>query len=255
METKLKNTIAVILAAGVSSRMKTDTPKVLFEVCSKPMLSYVLDACRAVGIEKIYVVVGFGAELVEKRFADADDITWVLQAEQKGTGHAVLCCKEHLKDFDGLTFVLCGDGPLIRPQILEDLAQKHNGQTSAALATAIIDDPAGYGRIVRNRTGDLEKIVEHKECTEDQLEIKEINPSYYLFDNKALFDSLEKINNDNVQGEYYLTDVFEILLNEGKKVAVVTAVRPEEAMSVNTKQQLDKMNEIMCKRLENRDAD
>ncbi len=235
--------------------MKTDTPKVLFEVCSKPMLSYVLNACRAVGIEKIYVVVGFGAELVKKSFADARDITWVLQSEQKGTGHAVLCCKEHLKDFDGLTFVLCGDGPLIRPQILEELTQKHNGQTAAMLATAILDDPAGYGRIVRNKTGDLEKIVEHKECSEDQLTIQEINPSYYLFDNKALFDSLEKINNDNVQGEYYLTDVFEIMLNAGKKVAVVTAVRPEEAMSVNTKEQLDKMNEIMCKRLENRDAD
>lgn len=252
---KLENTVAIILAAGISSRMKTDTPKVLFEVCGKPMLSYVLDACRAVGIEKIYVVVGFGAELVKKQFANQDDIIWVLQAEQKGTGHAVLCCKDYLKDFDGLTFVLCGDGPLIRPQILDELTQKHNGQTVATLATAILDDPAGYGRIVRSKIGDLEKIVEHKECTEDQLAIKEINPSYYLFDNKALFDSLRKISNDNVQGEYYLTDVFEILLNAGKKVAVVTAVRPEEAMSVNTKQQLDKMNEIMCKRLENRDAD
>lgn len=250
-ETKLNNKVAIILAAGISSRMKTDRPKVLHKVCGKPMLQYVIDVCRYVGIKKIYVVVGFGAELVKKSFAEASDIIWILQSEQKGTGHAVLCCKNYLKDFDGLTFVLCGDGPLIRPKILEELLQKHNGLTAAALATAVLDDPTGYGRIVRDRHANLERIVEHKDCDPRQLKIREVNPSYYLFDNKALFDALEKVTNTNAKGEYYLTDVFEIMLKAGGKVAVVEAVQPEEAISANTKKELDKMNEIMCKRLKN----
>ena len=247
---KIKDTVAIILAAGVSKRMKTDTPKVLHEVCGRPMLSFVLDACRAAGIEKIYVVVGFGADKVKRIFANERGIVWVNQAEQKGTGHAVLCCKEHLKGFEGRTFVVCGDGPLIRPQVLRSLLEKCNGSTSAVLATARLDKPAGYGRIERDEDGNLERIVEDKDCTNEQLKIKEVNPSYYLFDNKVLFDSLEQVTNDNVQKEYYLTDVFEIMLKAGRKVAVIEAVRPQEAMSVNTKQELEKLNEIMKERMQ-----
>lgn len=249
METKLKDTVAIILAAGVSKRMNTGTPKVLQEVCGRPMLAYVLEACRAFGIGKIFVVIGFGADKVRQKFLNAADVIWVYQKEQKGTAHAVLCCREHLKDFAGRTFVLCGDGPLVRPQILAELAANHNDQTAATLATAMLDDPTGYGRIIRNRDGSLLGIIEHKECTAEQLKINEVNPSYYLFDNRTLFDSLDKVKNNNVQGEFYLTDVFEIMIKAGRKVSVVAAVRPEEAMSVNTKAELEILDRIICQRL------
>jgi len=247
--------VAIILAAGISSRMDTAThktgkvPKVLHEVCGRPMLAYVLDVCRQIGVKKIYVVVGFGAEQVKKRFADDGDIVWVYQVEQKGTADAVLCCKEYLKNFEGETLILCGDGPLVRVETLEALIDKHDGQTSATLATAILERAAGYGRIVRDEKGNIERIVEDKDCTAEQLKIKEVNPSYYLFNNKRLFEALAKVRPDNVQKEYYLTDVLSIMLESGQKVAAVTAVSADEAISVNTREQLNEVNEIMRRRL------
>jgi bifunctional UDP-N-acetylglucosamine pyrophosphorylase/glucosamine-1-phosphate N-acetyltransferase len=245
--------VAIILAAGISSRMKTDTPKVLLEVCGRPMLAYVLDACRRVGVEKIYVVVGFGAEQVKKRFEAADDIVWVRQDEQKGTAHAVLCCKEHLNGFDGETLVLCGDGPLIRADTLRAIIEKHEATDSAAtLATAILDDPTGYGRVCRDADGNIEAIVEHNDCTSEQLDIKEVNPSYYVFNNRILFEAVVKVRPDNVKKEYYLTDAISIIIAAGHKVAAVAAMRPEEAMSVNTTAQLSEISRIMqCRTAEN----
>jgi bifunctional UDP-N-acetylglucosamine pyrophosphorylase/glucosamine-1-phosphate N-acetyltransferase len=249
----MSDRVAVILAAGISSRMKTDTPKVLHEVCGRPMLAYVLDACRGVDVEKIYVVVGFGAEQVKKRFEAADDIVWVRQDEQKGTAHAVLCCKEHLNGFDGQTLVLCGDGPLIRTQTLRTIIEKHEATDSAAtLATAILDDPAGYGRVCRDADGNIEAIVEHNDCTAEQLKIREVNPSYYVFNNRVLFEAVEKVRPDNVKKEYYLTDTISIIIAAGHKVAAVAAMRPEEAVSVNTEAQLRQINRIMqCRLAEN----
>jgi bifunctional UDP-N-acetylglucosamine pyrophosphorylase/glucosamine-1-phosphate N-acetyltransferase len=250
----LKETVAIILAAGISKRMNTDTPKVLHEVCGRPMLAYVLDACRQAGVKKMYVVVGYNAEKVKQSFADAKDIVWVYQAEQKGTGHAVLCCAEHLEKFDGWTLVLCGDGPLIRSATIKKLLSAHNDKTSATIATTVLENPVGYGRVVRDANDNFQGIVEHKDCTPEQLKIKEINPSYYLFDNQSLFSSLRKIKNDNVQKEYYLTDVLSIMLSEGKAVSAVIALPPEDAMSVNTKEELKKVNEIMAGRLRKRDG-
>ena len=159
-------TVAIILAAGGSTRMNTKLAKVLHEVCGRPMLAYVLDACRKIGISKMFVVVGFSADEVKERFADADDIVWVRQDKQSGTGHAVLCCKEHLKDFNGQTLVLCGDGPLIRAATLKTLIDKHkSGHSAATLGTAVLDDPSGYGRIVRDDYGNLQGIVEHSDCS------------------------------------------------------------------------------------------
>ena len=187
--------VAILLAAGVSSRMNTQLPKVLHEVTGRPMLAYVLDACRSVGADKIYVVVGFGADQVKERFGDASDIVWVEQPEQLGTAHAVGCCKEHLKDFQGETLVLCGDGPLIRANTLRTLIEKHEAEHSAAtLATAVLEDPSGYGRIVRDAYGNIQGIVEHSDCTPAQRAIKEVNPSYYLFNNKLLFSALEQVS-------------------------------------------------------------
>ena len=241
---------AIILAAGVSSRMNADVPKVLRKVCGRPMLAYVLDACREAGIGKIYVVIGFGAEEVKKRFNGADDIVWVHQQQQKGTAHAVLCCKERLGGFNGDTFVLCGDGPLIRAKTLETIIQKHEAERSAAtLATAVLDDPTGYGRICRDKDGKIEGIVEHGDCTSEQLGIKEVNPSYYLFNNKVLFEALDEVGCDNIKKEYYLTDAISIIISAGHKVVAVAAVRPEEAMSINTEAQLSRVSEIMQTRL------
>ncbi len=231
--------------------MNTDIPKVLHEICGRPMLAFVLDACREVGVEKIYVVIGYGAELLRERFSDAEDIIWVRQEEQKGTAHAVLCCKEHLGDFKGETLVLCGDGPLIRAETLETLIEKHRAEQSAmTLATAILDDPAGYGRIIRDADGNIQGIVEHNDCTDEQLGICEVNPSYYLFNNKVLFEALGKVRPDNVKKEYYLTDVLSIILAAGHKVIAVTAVRPEEAVSVNNRTQLHETSKIMQCRIQ-----
>jgi bifunctional UDP-N-acetylglucosamine pyrophosphorylase/glucosamine-1-phosphate N-acetyltransferase len=243
--------VAVILAAGVSSRMNTMMPKVLHEVCGRPMLAYVLDACRQVGVKKIYVVVGFSADSVKKRFAGYDDVEWVVQKEQLGTAHAVLCCKDQLKDFDDQTLVLCGDGPLIRPATLNTLIEKHEAEQSAAtLATAVLDDPAGYGRIVRDAYGNMQGIVEDSDCTKEQLAIKEVNPSYYLFNNKVLFEALDKIEPDNVKKEYYVTDAMAGLIRAGYKVVAVTAVLPEEAMGVNSRRQLSEASKIMQRRIQ-----
>jgi bifunctional UDP-N-acetylglucosamine pyrophosphorylase/glucosamine-1-phosphate N-acetyltransferase len=243
--------IAIILAAGVSERMNTQLPKVLHEVCGRPMLAYILDACRSVGISKTYVVVGYGTEQVRETFADDPDIVWVRQKDQKGTAHAVLCCKEHLADFNGQTLVLCGDGPLIRSETLKTLIERHeSGQSAVTLATAVLDDPRGYGRIVRDAYGNIQGIIEDSDCTTEQLAIKEVNPSYYLFDNNVLFEALGRVKPDNVKNEYYLTDALSLIISTGHKVLAVTAVRPEEAVGVNSRIQLSQASKIMQRRIQ-----
>jgi bifunctional UDP-N-acetylglucosamine pyrophosphorylase/glucosamine-1-phosphate N-acetyltransferase len=215
------------------------------------MLAFVLDACRQVGVGKIYVVVGYCAEQVQERFRSAEDIVWVRQDEQKGTAHAVLCCKEYLREFKGETLILCGDGPLIRTQTLKTLMKKHESEHSAAtLATAVLEDPTGYGRIVRDAYGNIQGIVEHGDCTSHQLAIKEVNPSYYLFNNRILFEALEKIKPDNVKQEYYLTDALAVIISTGHKVTAVTAVRSEEAMGVNSRAELSEASKIMQHRIQ-----
>jgi bifunctional UDP-N-acetylglucosamine pyrophosphorylase/glucosamine-1-phosphate N-acetyltransferase len=244
---------AIILAAGVSKRMNTQLAKVLHEVCGRPMLDYVIDACRGVGVDKMYIVVGFSANEVRTRFSSQNDIVWVEQKEQNGTAHAVMCCKEHLKDFAGQTLVLCGDGPLIRTETLKILVDKHqNEHASATLATAVLEDPTGYGRIIRDTYGNIEGIVEHADCSPEQLKIQEVNPSYYLFNNKILFEYTEQVKPDNVKGEFYLTDALAMIIKAGHKVVAVTAVRPEEAVSVNSREQLSDAGKIMQRRIQKR---
>ena len=242
--------VAIILAAGVSKRMNTQMAKVLHEVCGRPMLAYVLDACREVGVTKIYVVVGFSAEQVKAQFDDSD-IAWIRQEKQQGTAHAVLCCREYLKDFDGETLVLCGDGPLIQANTLKTLIEKHEAeQSTATLATAVLENPSGYGRIIRDMYGNMQGIVEDSDCTNAQLAIKEVNPSYYLFNNKILFEALEKVGPDNVKGEYYLTDALSGIIATGHKVVAVTAVQADAAMGVNSRAQLSIASKIMQQRIQ-----
>ncbi len=244
---------AIILAAGVSNRMNTRLAKVLHEVCGRPMLAYILDVCRAVGVGKIYVVVGYCAEQVKERFGDAEDIVWVQQDEQKGTGHAVMCCREHIADFDGEALILHGDVPLIRPETLRTIIDKHEQEMAAAtLGTAILDDPSGYGRIIRDSYGNIQGIVEDRDCTEQQRAIKEMNPAFYCFNTRVLIEVLEKITPDNVKNEYYLTDALRLTIAAGHKVVAVTAVTEEEALGVNSRAQLSEVSKLMQRRIQNR---
>ena len=162
-----------------------------------------------------------------------------------------MCCGEHLREFTGETLILCGDGPLIRAETLHILIKKHESEHSAAtLATAVLDDPTGYGRIVRDTYGNIQGIVEHSDCMNEQLAIREVNPSYYLFNNKILFEALENIKPDNVKQEYYLTDALSVIISTGHKVVAVTAVRPEEAMGVNSRAELSDAGKIMQRRIQ-----
>lgn len=242
---------AVLLAAGKSTRMVTDLPKVLHEVCGRPMLAYVVDACREAGVSPVLVVVGYRQEDVVAAFPQEPDLRFVTQAEQKGTGHAVLMCREALEGFDGNVLVLAGDMPLIRSETVKLLIQTHEREHAAVtLATTILDDPTGYGRIVRDAYGNLQGIVEHADCTPEQRKIKEVNPSYYCFDKKLLLAALDEIRPENVKGEYYLTDALRILIHQGHRAVAVTAVPPQDAMGVNSRQQLADCGKIMQNRIQ-----
>lgn len=245
--------IAIILAAGQSTRMNTKVPKVLHEVCGRPMLEWVIEACRNAGVQKHIVVVGYGKEQIFDYYKDASDVEFVEQVERKGTGHAVMCCREQLEGFTGQTLILCGDAPLIRTETLEVLVEKHEQEKSAVtLATAIMPDPTGYGRIVRDGYGNIQGIVEHNDCDEKQLEITEVNPGYFCFQTPMLLDALDKIRPNNVKNEYYLTDALHILLHAGLKATAVTAVPAEDAMGVNNRQQLSLAGKIMQHRIQER---
>ncbi|NLG43016.1 MAG: NTP transferase domain-containing protein [Phycisphaerae bacterium] len=241
---------AVILAAGKGTRLKTELPKVLHEVCGRPMLAYVIDACRAAGVKECVVVVGYQKDLVIRAFADDRDLTWVEQNPQLGTGHAVMVCREHLAGrFDHL-FVLAGDGPLIRAETLRTLIERHLAEQAAVtLATAVLDDPTGYGRIWRDPEGRLLGIVEHGDATPEQKQIREVNPSYYCFKQPELLAALDQVRPNNVKNEYYITDAISILLSGGHKVQALTSVPPQDIFSINSRQELAMVNAVMRDRI------
>jgi bifunctional UDP-N-acetylglucosamine pyrophosphorylase/glucosamine-1-phosphate N-acetyltransferase len=233
--------------------MNTKMPKVLHAVCGRPMLEWVLEACRDAGVQKHIVVVGYGKEQIMDRFGEDGDVEFVEQAEQKGTGHAVMCCKKQLEGFDGQTLVLCGDAPLIRSETVKVLLEKHLQEKSAVtLATAVMRDPTGYGRIIRDGYGNIQGIVEHNDCNEEQRAIAEINPGYFCFQTPLLLEALDKITPNNVKNEYYLTDALHILLAEGHKATAITAVAEEDAMGVNDRMQLSAAGKIMQRRIQER---
>lgn len=242
---------AIILAAGKSTRLKSAKPKTLHEVCGRPMLEYVLQACYDAGCHKVIVVVGHGKEKVMAQFEHDKRIVWVEQAEQHGTGHAARMCEGELKHHQGDVFILCGDGPLIRGEVLRTLYQAHHEEKAAGtMGTAILDNPFGYGRVIRDAKGDFVQIMEEADATPEQRLIKEVFPSYYCIKSQELLQALSKLTNNNKKGEYYLTDIFAILKKEGKKVVAVQAVAPEDTLGVNTRQQLAEIDLIMQDRIQ-----
>ena len=243
---------AIILAAGKGTRMvEGDLPKVVLPVAGRPMVCWVVDACRAAGVERCIVIVGYRGELVRQALADQRDCVFVEQTEQLGTGHATQVARPVLGDGDATDlFVLAGDGPLIRARTLSRLLEVHRRSKAAAtLATAVLDDPEGYGRIVRNGDSSFAAIVEQADATADQLKINEVNLSYYCFRSDRLFDALLQVRNDNQKGEYYLTDVPGLLKQQGDRVTVIEAVPPQDVLSINTAQQLAQVDQILCDRL------
>ena len=247
----LSETAAIILAAGKSTRMKSEFPKVLYEVCGRPMLGIVIGACRLAGVDRLMVVVGHGKEQVIDHFAAESEITWIEQSEQRGTGHAVACCRDALKGFSGSVLVIAGDMPLVRRETLADLMETREQSGEAlTLATTFLDDPTGYGRIVRDADDRIKAIVEHRDCTAEQREICEVNPSYYCFDAERLFDALDRITPGAASGEFYVTDTVAALRDAGHGVSAVVRVRAEDAMGINSRLDLARVGRVMQDRIQ-----
>lgn len=240
---------AVILAAGKGTRMKSDLPKVCHPVGGRAMVCAVVDACLEAGCSRVVVVVGYKQELVREALASyGDKVEFAVQEEQLGTGHAVVSAAdafdESMRENTDL-FVLCGDGPLIRTKTLNTMLDLHRSSNAAAtLATSVIDNPDGYGRIVRDNHGGFAHIVEQKNASESELAISEVNPSYYCLNAARMFEALEGVTRNELTGEYYITDVFELLLKDGHKVEVIDAVPPEDILSINTLEHLAEVDSI-----------
>ncbi len=240
--------MAVVLAAGQGKRMKSKLYKVLHPVCGKPMVGHVLDTVKATGCQRTVVVVGHGAEKVKAYVGQ--DAEYVLQETQLGTGHAVKQAKDLLGGEAGTTVVICGDTPLVTAETLEGLMALHEGQNAAAtVLTAVMEQPAGYGRIIRGDDGGVQKIVEQKDCTPEEAAVNEINTGTYCFDNAKLFAALEKVTNSNNQQEYYLTDVIGILRAQGDIVLGYQAHDAAESIGVNDRLALSEAENLMRQRI------
>ncbi|CAI9389732.1 bifunctional UDP-N-acetylglucosamine diphosphorylase/glucosamine-1-phosphate N-acetyltransferase GlmU [Niallia sp. Sow4_A1] len=239
---------AVILAAGQGTRMKSKLYKVLHPVCGKPMVQHVVDQVEKLQVDSIVTVIGHGSEKVKAQLGNS--VNYVYQQEQLGTAHAVIQAKDILGDKDGVTLVICGDTPLMTSETIEALFLQHEKMgAKATILTAEASKPDGYGRIVRNEMGVVEKIVEHKDATEAERKITEINTGTYVFDNALLFQALNNVSNENVQGEYYLPDVIEILKQQGETVSAFQTNDFDETIGVNDRVALSEAEAIMRKRI------
>jgi UDP-N-acetylglucosamine diphosphorylase/glucosamine-1-phosphate N-acetyltransferase len=231
--------VAVVMAAGQGTRMKSKLPKVLVPVCGRPMIDYVLDALVAGGTDRIIVVVGYRSEDVRAALAQRNGIEFAHQAEQLGTGHAVMACREFLTDHEGPVMVMAGDSPMMQSSTVAKLLDEYDGpRTSCILGTIQSDNPTGLGRIVRDEDGEFQAIVEEKDATGQQRRIREVNMSYYVFHCPDLLEALGSLRHDNAQGEYYITDVPGLLRAAGKSVRALPVLEPREAMGVNTLEEL-----------------
>ena len=238
----------LVMAAGLGTRMKSKRAKVLHELGGRPLISHVVRAAQSLEPQKIIVVVGHQAEDVEKAtLAEIGELAWfALQAKQRGTGDAVESARSLLENSDSLLLLLSGDVPLIRPETLRRLIEHHRETRAACTILGVrLENPTGYGRIVRDEQGQFRRIVEQKDATEEERKVREINSGIYCFETKDLFEALKRIEPKNQQGEYYLTDVAEIILATGRKVEVVTHTDARELSGINTRAELAEFENLL----------
>jgi bifunctional UDP-N-acetylglucosamine pyrophosphorylase/glucosamine-1-phosphate N-acetyltransferase len=244
----MRNFKAIILAAGKGTRMKSEVPKVLHKVCGKPLLEYVLDIAKALRSLKTYVVVGHGSQKVKD--AVGDSVEFVLQERLLGTGDAVNRCASYLKNYQGTVLVLCGDTPLLSKGIIAALLkQHHRAKASATVLTADIDNPQGYGRIIRDPQGRIQAIREQKDASLEEQKINEINVGVYCFKAKDLFTTLKEVKLNPAKKEFYLTDVIELLLAHGKNVGTYRTMDASVAFGVNSREDLSQAQGIIRRRI------
>ncbi|MCX5750739.1 MAG: NTP transferase domain-containing protein [Candidatus Saganbacteria bacterium] len=236
---------AIVLAAGKGVRMESDLPKVFHEILGRPMLAYVLDTLMDLEIDDIYVVVGHKKELIIEYF-EGWPLQFVSQDQQIGTAHAVMQAKAALAGFSGTVLVLNGDMPLISKKTIFKMLQLHaKNSASATVLTAKLNEPGSFGRIIREANGEVIKIVEAKDASPEELKVNEVNTGTYCFDAESLVSALEDVKAENVQKEYYLTDTIEILKEKEEKVFAYCTDNPIEAMGVNTKDELGKIESLL----------
>ncbi|OPY05857.1 MAG: Bifunctional protein GlmU [Syntrophaceae bacterium PtaB.Bin038] len=249
MKTGDKTFATLILAAGKGTRMKSDLVKVLHPVAGRPMLDYVLNLAEQMGSSRIALIIGHQAELVESRYGSRG-LTFVYQREQLGTGHAVLQAADAFEGYRGTILILCGDVPLLQVSTVRGLMDRHraSGATLTVLTT-LLEDPFGYGRVVKDAGGNVLGIVEHRDATDDQKKIREINTGIYCAENPFLFEAVREIGNDNAQKEYYFTDIFSIARRKGVRTASVIAADPGEVMGINSPDDLARATRIVQDRL------
>lgn len=230
----------------MGTRMKSSLPKVLHKVCGKELLSWAADAAAEAGAKKCVAVIGHGADEVKERLGGK--CVWAYQTEQKGTGHAVMSARSEIDD--GYIVITTGDAPLIRPETITAAVEYHKKENAAVtVITAILPDPFGYGRIIRNKDGNVTKIVEQKDAAADEAAVCEINSGMYVFSGKELKAALDQLTPNNAQGEYYLTDTLEILINMGKKASAFPVSDNDEIRGINDRIQLAEAEKLMQKRL------
>ena len=243
-----ENVVALVMAAGKGTRMKSKKSKLVHKIYGKELVKRVVETAEKAGCSEIVTIVGYAKEQVQAVLEDA--VKYAYQDEMLGTGHAVMQATKYLEGKTGKVVVLNGDVPILRPETLKRLIEKSTeNKEYATLLTAIYEDPTGYGRIVRDEGGNIKGIVEHKDATEEQKEIKEINAGIYCFDIPELLKALKEIKPNNVQGEYYLTDVIKIMNDKGLKTGAVIVEDNTEILGVNDRAQLEMLTRILKMRI------
>ena len=244
----MDNFSTLIMAAGKGTRMKSDLAKVLHKINGRPMVHYVIEIAKEIHSQKIVLIVGHQRDKVMYECKNFD-VEFAVQDQQLGTGHAVMMAKEKFINYEGDILILSGDVPLLTKKTLLQLINIHTKSNAiASLLTAELGDPTGYGRVIRDENGIVDRIVEHKDATNEEKEINEINVGIYIFKSKPLFESLNLINNDNVQGEYYLPDVVKLYVDKGERVVAQLAENFEETKGINNIEQLKEAETILANR-------
>jgi UDP-N-acetylglucosamine diphosphorylase/glucosamine-1-phosphate N-acetyltransferase len=243
----LENVCALVLAAGKGKRMGEEKPKVMHILAAKPLLGHVFNTLHNAGVDQVYVVVGHRQEEVTSHFGDVS-VTWVVQEEQLGTGHAVRCAREFLQDYPGDVLVVNGDAPFISPETIEAVVRRHReADAVATLLTCHLENPGGHGRILRDGhpDGRPARIVEEKDADATERSIREVNGGMYCFRADRIFPFLDRLGNDNAKHEYYLTEVVEILNREGVMVTAYNCPDPKELANINTPEELKRARELL----------